>query len=687
MQFMIADTFTKSLARLDKPAQALVKQAAFDFQVHPAHPGFHFHRLDRARDKQFWSFRVSEDLRIIVHRTPETFTLCYADHHDAAYTWAERRRLDVHPDTGAAQFVEIQEVVQQVMKHVEGEASLFATYDPEYLLALGIPPPWLDAVRHVGESGFTALLDHLPQEAAERLFDLACGRPVPRPVAQAAQDPFTHPDAQRRFRVLDDQHELRRALEAPWEQWMVFLHPTQRAAVERSYSGPARVTGSAGTGKTVVALHRAAHLVQTHPAARVLLTTFSRTLAVRLAPYADLLLGADTPSRQQLTIAHVHRVALGIWTARPGISFTALAPQEVRQLLEAAAQTAGVMQFPWSFLRSEWEAMIDAQGLTTWEAYQRASRAGRGTPLGVRQRLALWRVFAQVLETMQAQGRLTWNRLCHETAGCLESETHRPYDHVVADECQDFGPAELRLLRALVPPGPNDLFLCGDAGQRIYKAPCSWTAAGITVRGRSTRLRVNYRTTEQIQCFADEVLPSSLDQGDGTPEARDTIALLSGPAPHIAGAATVEDEIVEVRTWLTAVLTMGYQPADVAIFARTERVLRDRAEVVLRACGMGWHYLSDDAPPAKDTVSLGTLHRAKGLEFKVVVVLGCDAALLPLAIALHECVDEVDRQMVTEQEGHLLYVACTRAREQLLLTYAGAPSVFLIRSNSSSAIV
>src|SRR5262249_43764573 len=204
------------------------------------------------------------------------------------------------------------------------------------------------------------------------------------------------------------------------------------------------------------------------------------------------------------------------------------------------------------------------------------------------------------------------------------------------DECQDFGPAELRLLRALVPPGLNDLLLCGDAGQRIYKAACSWTAAGINVRGRSTRLRVNYRTTEQIQHFADAVLPSSLDQGDGTPEARDTIALLSGPAPHIAGAATVAAAIGEVRTWLTAMLNMGYQPADVAIFARTDRVLRERAEAALCACGMGWHYLSDDAPPAKDTVSLGTLHRAKGLEFKVVVVLGCDAELLPLAVALHE---------------------------------------------------
>jgi superfamily I DNA/RNA helicase len=424
--------------------------------------------------------------------------------------------------------------------------------------------------------------------------------------------------------------------------------------------------------------------VRTHPGARVLLTTFSRTLAARLAQYADLLLGTDTTARQQLAIAHLHRVALGIWTTHTGQAFAVLSPQELLGLLETAARMTGAVQFPLAFLRSEWEAMIDAQALTTWEAYKRASRAGRGTPLGVRQRLALWRVFAQILDTMHAQGRLTWNRLCHDAAVCLEPETHKPYDYVVADECQDFGPAELRFLRALVSPGPNDLLLCGDAGQRIYKMPASWTAAGINVRGRSTRLRVNYRTTEQIQHFADQVLPPSLDQGDGTPEARDTISLLSGPTPTIRGVATVEEEVGEVRAWLTTILRAGYQPADIAIFARTERVLHERAEAALRTCGVSWHYLSEDVIAAKDTVALGTMHRAKGLESKVVVVLGCDADLLPLALALHECIDEVDRQVVTEQERHLLYVACTRAREQLLLTYAGAPSLFLTKQHCNS---
>jgi superfamily I DNA/RNA helicase len=188
---------------------------------------------------------------------------------------------------------------------------------------------------------------------------------------------------------------------------------------------------------------------------------------------------------------------------------------------------------------------------------------------------------------------------------------------------------------------------------------------------------VNYRTTEQIRRFADQLLPSSLDQGDGELEMRETVSLLSGLPPRVQGAATVGEEVRGVTSYLKTVLNAGYQPSDIAIFARTERVLRERAEAALRSYGLGWQYLSDDEPPSRDTVALGTMYRAKGLEFKVVIVMGCDADLLPLAFALREFTDEADRQGFTEQERNLFYVACTRAREQLLLTYTGVPSPFL----------
>lgn len=677
MKFIIAETFTRSLAKLDGQSQSLIKQAAFDFQVNPANPGFQFHKLDGARDKNFWSFRVNRDLRIIVHRSESSLALCYTDHHDLAYAWAEVRKLEVHPQTGAAQIVEIreriEEVVRQVVREEAKEPALFAKYEPEYLLALGVPAPWLDAVRLVGESGMDKLFGHLPAEASERLLQLACGEPVPRPVAVTTTDPFEHPDAKRRFRVLDSQGELRRALEASWEQWIVFLHPVQRAVVERKFKGPARVSGSAGTGKSVAAIHRAAHLLNANPEASVLLTTYSKTLAARLAQSADLLMGAGSPQRKRLTIDHLHKVARDLWTQRTGKAFTAVDTKKLNGLLEAAkSRAAPSADFSVAFLRSEWDSIVDPWGIRKWPSYKGVSRAGRATPLGAKQRLLLWKIFEELLRVLAERKLMTWTGLCYETAQLLYDA--RPYDHVIADECQDFGPAELTLLRALVEPGHDDLFLCSDAGQRIYKAPVAWSSTGIDVRGRSTRLMINYRTTEQIRKFSDNLLPDTIDEGEGEKEKRTTVSLLNGPAPEVKGFTNASKESEGVATWLQSMLTAGYKPRDIAIFARTEGVLRDRAEPALAKAGLTGHPLTDEQPPSTSDASLGTMHRAKGLEFKVVVVMGCDSELLPLAYAQKELVDEADKEVFAEQERHLLYVAGTRARERLLLSYSGKPS-------------
>ena len=274
MQFLIADTFTDSLAGLTGNEQKAVKTTAFDLQMDPASPGLQFHRLAKARDPGFWSVRVSRDVRLIVHRADASLMLCYVDHHDDAYQWAERRKLETHPKTGAAQLVEVRETVREITNPVyveKEEASppkprLFAGISDNVLLSYGVPDEWLGDVHNANEDTVLELADHLPSEAAEALLDLATGvtPQVPQPAA-AGTGPFEHPDAQRRFRVMSNVEELERALENPWEKWTVFLHPAQRHLVERDYNGPARVSGSAGTGKTIVALHRAVFLARANP--------------------------------------------------------------------------------------------------------------------------------------------------------------------------------------------------------------------------------------------------------------------------------------------------------------------------------------------------------------------------------------------------------------------------------------
>ncbi len=235
---------------------------------------------------------MGSDLRLIVHRTDSSLLLCYVDHHDKAYQWAERRKLETHPKTGAAQFVEIRQTVREVTVPVytqielpspppSPKRALFAHLTDDQLLAYGVPPEWLADVRTASEETLLGLADHFPAEASEALLELATGgKPrVPQPVGPEVS-PFDHPDAQRRFRVMGNIEELRQALEFPWDKWTVFLHPEQRQWVERDYAGPARVSGSAGTGKTIVALHRAVYLARKHPDIRVLKTEEEETSAI-----------------------------------------------------------------------------------------------------------------------------------------------------------------------------------------------------------------------------------------------------------------------------------------------------------------------------------------------------------------------------------------------------------------------
>ncbi|MEZ6232905.1 MAG: hypothetical protein R3B68_01835 [Phycisphaerales bacterium] len=276
MEFRIADTFSSGLARLTGEEQKAVKTAAFDMQLNPANPGLQFHKLDRAKDKAFWSVRAGRDIRIIVHRSESSLLLCYVDHHDKAYQWAERRRIERHPSTGAMQIVELRELVREIevfepvaapAAEPTGAAPALEGCTTEQLLSYGVPEEWVADLLKADEDELLQLAEHLPAEAAEAVLNLATGTvPTVPAAAPVGSDPFAHPDAQRRFRVVTDVEELKLALEYPWERWTVFLHPAQRDIVERSFNGPARVGGSAGTGKTVVALHRAARTWLGRPA-------------------------------------------------------------------------------------------------------------------------------------------------------------------------------------------------------------------------------------------------------------------------------------------------------------------------------------------------------------------------------------------------------------------------------------
>lgn len=684
MEFRIADTFTGSLTKLTGDEQKAVKTAAFDLQLNPAQPSLQFHKLDKAKDRRFWSVRVSSDIRLIVHRTDASLLLCYVAHHDDAYHWAERRKLEIHPKTGAAQLVEVRETVQEIRipKFVEvaqtgsPKTLLFAGVSEDMLLSYGVPTEWLADVRNANEDTLLELADHLPSEAAEALLDLATGV-VPKASKPAvAGDPFAHPDAQRRFRALANVEELERALDYPWDKWAVFLHPAQRTLVERDYNGPARVAGSAGTGKTIVALHRAVFLARTNPDARVLLTTFSDPLANALRTKLRGLISNQPRLGERLEVHSINAIGRRLYEAnfgRPQIA----SQVTVQEVLSEAAGAVDGHKFSARFLLTEWEQVVDAWQLESWESYRDVVRLGRKTRLKEAQRVILWSIFERVRSALKARGLVTWPVIFSRVASKIRESAHPPFEFTVVDEAQDASVPQLRFLAALGAGRPNSLFFAGDLGQRIFQQPFSWKALGVDVRGRSTALRINYRTSHQIRTQADQLLGPEVSDVDGnTEERRGTISTFNGPPPDIMVLDTPQEEMNAVSQWLAERTKEGVVPHEMGVFVRSAAQL-DRARAAVEGAKVPYKLLDDSVETITGRASIGTMHLAKGLEFRTVVVMACDDEVIPLQERIEAVADDADLEEVYNTERHLLYVACTRARDHLLVTSVDPASEFL----------
>jgi hypothetical protein len=685
MDFRIADTFTDSLARLTGDEQKAVKTTAFDLQMNPVNPGMQMHRIDKSKDKNFWSVRAGRDIRIIIHKTDSSLLLCYADHHDPAYEWAERRKLETHPKTGAAQFVEVRERIEEIVvpQPVRAAAvstlkpTLFAERSDNELLGFGVPAEWLADVRKADEDSLLDLVDHLPGEAAEALLELATGG-EPRATAPAppGADPFAHPDAQRRFRIMGDVEELARALEYPWEKWTVFLHPEQRQIVEGNYPRPVRVSGSAGTGKTIVALHRAAHLARVNADSRVLLATFSETLASALRVKLRRLISNEPRLGERLEVHSMDAIGERLYEqqfGRPKL----LDRTAIRGILAEVAVAHPDSKFTVPFLLSEWHDLVDAWQLDSWEAYRDVKRLGRKTRLPETRRQVLWSIFDVVRARLSTEGAVTRSGMFFRLAEHVATRKRPPFEFAVIDEAQDVSVAQLKFLAALGADRPNSLFFAGDLGQRIFRQPFSWLSLGVDIRGRARALRVNYRTSHQIRMQADRLLGEEVSDIDGNTESRrGTVSVFNGPPPTIQAFDTRADEIATVGTWLSDRIEEGMAPHEIGIFVRTEEQLPHARDAATRA-GLPFKVLDEHVETTSGQASLCTMHLAKGLEFRAVAVMACDDEIIPLQERIESVADDADLEEVYDTERHLLYVACTRARDQLLVTSVSPESEFL----------
>jgi hypothetical protein len=683
----LSQDFLLNLARLPAAVQGKVLKWAIRFQTDPTASGFNYEKIRAARDPHLRSVRIDGDWRGIVFVPPRSdlYVLLYVDHHDAAYHWAEHRKLTINPVTGSMQVVLVEEVsalpapaapaARSAQPETVERQSLFAGLSEADLLSLGTPADLLPRVRQItSETELDALQPVLPIEAYEGLFLVAAGDTV----SQVLSARETHVDrlidtedfassvetaeSQSRFVVVDNDEALTAIMNAPLAQWRVFLHPLQKRLAVGDRSGPVRVLGGAGTGKTVLAMYRAKWLAEhaTPEGKKVLVTTFTRNLAIDIETNLNTLCTRDIMSRIEVR-------NLDAWVLRflrskryeQSIVYGRQDEAAVCWNLALAVKDA-TLGLDDEFYAAELEQVVLAQGVATLDAYRSARRVGRGVVLSRAKRDAIWPVFEEYRAQLASRRLKEVDDAYRDAAQLIDKDKHHPYSAIVVDETQDFGPQALRLLRALIEPGKNDLFFVGDGHQRIYhRNKAAMSRSGIDIRGRARKLYINYRTTDEIRRQAVALLEGVAvdDLDDGMDDNARYKSLSHGPAPIMESCASREALVERVKAILADwdVVPEAAHLGATCIMAES-KASRDQLMAALRSGGYAVESIEADTRLRAEANSLlfATMHRAKGLEFQNVIVTSTT-------------VGQGTRGEVAPQ---LIYVALTRAKQRAALLTA-----------------
>ncbi|GID27485.1 UvrD-helicase domain-containing protein [Paractinoplanes brasiliensis] len=687
--------FLPAYAKLQRPVQHAVLTAIDKFSAH-THAGIHLEKLSGARDPHVRTIRIDQFYRgVVLALGAERYALLNVLPHDDANTFATRRRFTVNQVLGVLE-VRDQAGLDEFTASTEPSPTtgLFDDVSAANFERLGIDKELVPLLRRIStDKELEGLSTLLPQVQYDVLTGLASGMSVPEvweEMAERIVDDVNPDDlltaAQRtpdRIAFVSGPVELAAILAHPFDVWRTFLHSAQRDVAYRvTYTGPALITGSAGTGKTVTGLHRAVFLARRLPddESKVLLTTYTRSLADALGKQLRLL-SSDPAVLRRIEVVGVDKLAHQI-VAQRRKRITVATDSIVEPLWEEAARTAPsqvnragvVSRVSPAFLKREWEQVILAQQLTTAEAYRDTPRKGRGAGLRAAQRDQVWAAISGVVDKLASMRMQTHTQLADEAAA-LAAGAPAPYRHIVVDEGQDLHPAQWRLLRALVPAGNNDMFLLADPHQRIYDSQVSLARLGIPVRGRTRRLTVNYRTTHEILDLSVKVLdPHAVVGLDDAPDSLTGYrSITRGSRPELSTHRDQNDEleslIERVGTWLD----QGVEPHAIGVAARTGKLVK-----AIRTTLAGAYIPVADDNQGTDGVRVTTMHGMKGLEFRCLAVVGLDAGALPAANAVTSAADDpLAYRQDLQRERCLLFVALTRARDVLYLSHSGKPTNLL----------
>lgn len=704
-QVAISSDFLKGFSRLPRGVQSDVSKFIAKFQANPTSRSINYEKIRDARDSGMRSVRIDQKYRGIVFKpkSGSIFMLLWVDDHDDAYAWARRHKCNINPDTGTLQVYSVQQVEtersesQNIQEDSNKALSLFDGLKDRQLKQLGVPDEQIALVRKVySEKELDAVEPILPVEAYEGLFYIFAGSSFEDVMnerfqmsEQAESDPVDVNDfatalqrlsSQRQFTVVDDELELQRMLNAPLQQWRVFLHPSQRKLASGVKNGAVRVLGGAGTGKTVVAMHRAKWLAENlaQGGKKVLFTTFTKNLALDIKENLSTIC---TPEMMK----KIEVVNLDQWVSnylkKKNYNYTIKFNTDLEWEL-AIDMAPRDLKLSDAFYREEWGRVIQPQSIATVEQYKKASRIGRGTRLNRLQRVKIWAVFEEYRTLLTKDKNKEFDDAYRDAADLLAHDnTGSPYAAVVVDEAQDMGTQAFNLIRQIVPEGKNDIFIVGDGHQRIYgRNKVVLSHCGINIRGRARKLKINYRTTDEIRRWAVNLLEGlPVDDLDGgLDDQQGYKSLFHGNAPQLERFSDSDEQSAFIVKLLQQRDSEGRSLHDICIVARTNTE-RDTVGLSLKEAGIAIHLLDkrgdDQAHP--DRVRLATMHRVKGLEFEEMIIVSLNEGLVPLSYAIEGASDSVEKRQADLEERALLYVAITRAKQSAILLSYGTASPYV----------
>ncbi len=695
MKLLFYDKFFDSLIKLPRGVQKKVVEFQKKFRDNSKSAGIHLEPISTFKDKSLRSARVDQTYRAII-KAPDSgdiYYLLWVDHHDKAYDWAMNKVFQWNDETQTMQMFTAPEILAETNNEatkgpLEYEP-FFSKLKKDQLLKIGVPEVLLPSIEKIDTlDDLEKVETYIPADVFENLFYLLDGANIEQLIFEVEEGKVKeeHINAkvssinnQRSFIELTDDSLFNEIFSGSLQKWKYYLHPSQRKLVTNNAKGPIKVSGGAGTGKTVAALHRLKFLTENKQAGEnFLFTTYTKALTANLG---QLIHGLNI-STANLTVSNIDKLVRDLIIKYDLLEddfkvFELDSVKDSTEIWEELLASELTIYSP-EFLETEYKEVILYHHVQSLEQYIRTSRKGRGKPISRRQRKEIWQYFNKFTINKEKNHLYYKDELYNKLFDYLKKEDKYLYDYCIVDELQDFSNVELRVIRKLVPEKMNDLFMVGDPMQKIYDRRINFSSAGINIRGkRSKRLRINYRTTEEIKRLALSVIKDChYDNFDGEEEEKTGyVSLFHGNIPSYKVFKTKSDEVEFVLNQIKTLYEGGYQYEDFAICARTKDGIKDFRKAFHKE-GVAYSDNTIRVKSAADSLTLLTFHKIKGLEFKHVFMVDVNERNIPKIPFGFEALEKSQQESYLQNEKSLIYVALSRAIENVFISGVGRKSAF-----------